>query len=150
MCKPDHSNAQIETSTDIIFEGVNTVFLERVSPEIIYLRPPEKLVIEIKATGRYNRIQWQKNVLPLTQEFPNYNEILVYGTTTQDDLGLYEVNLVQANPIFQRNVPPELDFSIIPPGMCVNLHVVYIIIIYTYSRLEMRIAIVIRFGNLPI
>ena len=102
-----------------MFEGRSTVFLETVSPEVIFLRPPEKLVIEIKATGRYRNIQWQKNSLPLTiqpQQFPNYNEILVYGRTTQADLGLYEVSLRPASITFQRNIPLELDFSIIPPG----------------------------------
>ena len=97
---------------------MSTVFLEKVSPEVIFLRPPEKLVVEIKATGRYWNIRWHKNGLPLTiqpQQFPNYNEILVYGTTTQDDLGLYEV-VLHANPITQRNVPQELDFLVVPSG----------------------------------
>ena len=105
--------------TDIILDGVSTVFLERVSPEVIFIRPPEKLVIELKAIGRYSLIRWQKNLLPLTiqpQQFPNYNEILVHGTTTQDDLGLYEVTLRAASPLTQRNVPTELDFMVATPG----------------------------------
>jgi hypothetical protein len=106
---------------DIIFEGRSTVFLERVSPEVTYLCPPEKLVIEIKATGRYQHVEWLKNGLPLTiqpQQFPNYNEILVYDTTTQDDLGLYEVSLFPASLLSQLTIPPELDFVVIIPGMC--------------------------------
>ena len=99
---------------------MNTILLERVSPEVIFLHPPKKLVIEIKATGRYRSIQWHKNGFLLTiqpQQFPKYNEILIYGTTTQDDLGLYEVGLVPANPVFQRIVPYELDFLIVSPGI---------------------------------
>ena len=114
-----NSTNSIILNTDIILEGVSTVFLEKVSPEVIFLHPPEKLVIEIKATGRYRNIRWHKNGLPLTiqpQQFPNYNEILVYGTTTQDDLGLYEVELRAANPITQRNIPQELDFLVVPSG----------------------------------
>ena len=98
----------------------STIFLERVSPEVIFLRPPEKLVIEIKATGRYRNIYWHKNGVLLTiqpRQFPNYNEILVYGTTTQDDLGIYEVSVHPANILVQRNFPAELDFFIITPGM---------------------------------
>ena len=98
---------------------MSAVFLERVSPEVILLRPPEKLVIEIKATGRYRNILWNKNGIPLTlqpQQFPNYNEILVYGTTTQDDFGLYEVGLRAANLLTQRNIPSQLDFTVVPPG----------------------------------
>ena len=105
--------------TDIILDGVSTVFLERVSPEVIFIRPPEKLVIELKAIGRYSLIRWQKNLLPLTiqpQQFPNYNEILVHGTTTQDDLGLYEVTLRAASPLTQQNVPIEIDFMVVTPS----------------------------------
>ena len=102
-----------------MFEDYSAVFLERVSPEVIFLRPSEKLVIEIKATGRYRSILWQKNGVLLTvqpQQFPNYNEILVYASTSQDDLGLYEVSL-RANPINQRYVPFELEFLVVIPGM---------------------------------
>ena len=134
---------------------MNTILLERVSPEVIFLRPPEKLVIEIKATGRYRRILWQKNGLVLPQEFPNHNEILVYGTTTQDDLGLYEVSLFPANPAFQRSVPNELDFSIVLPGMHVNLHCINLIfagtifsenwakLIANFAKLMFKVALII-------
>ena len=111
------------THTDMFSQtGINAIYLERISPEVIVLHPPEKLVIELKVTGRYQNIQWLKNAIPLTiepQQFPNYNEILVYSTTTQDDLGLYEVS-VGANPLSQLLVPPELDFSVISPGMACN------------------------------
>ena len=106
--------------TDIMYEGRSTLFIERVSPEVIYLRLPEKLVIEVKATGRYSFIRWVKNGEGLDvqpQQFSNYNEILVYGTTTHEDFGLYEVSLRAASLTTQRNVPSELDFSVVPPGM---------------------------------
>ena len=110
----------ISYCTDLLFQGRSTVFLERISPEIIFLRPPEKLVIQVKAKGRYSSIQWQKNAIRLaaTQpQFPNYNEILVYDTTTQDDLGLYEVSLRPASVLSQQNIPQDLDFSVVTPGM---------------------------------
>lgn len=88
---------------------VNTVSLERVSPKFIYLHPPKKLVIEVKATGRYSHILWQKNGAPLTKKFPNFNKILVYEVKTSDDLGLYEVNLQPIN-IHQRVQPGDLGF----------------------------------------
>ena len=94
------------------------MFLERVSPKFIYLHPPEKLVIEVQATGRYSHILWQKNGAPLSvqsQQFPNFNEILVYNVTTRDDLGLYEVSLRPID-VRQRVQPSDLDFSIVPPG----------------------------------
>ena len=103
-----------------MFEGRSTVFLQRVSPEVIFLCPPEKLVIEVKATGRYSRIRWMKNAVVLTvqpQQLPNYNEILVYHTTTSDDLGLYEVGLHAASIVSQRNVPLALRFIVTSPGI---------------------------------
>lgn len=112
------SDLHTHTETDIMVEGYSAVILERVSPEIIFLHPPEKLVIEIKATGRYRNILWQKNGFLLTvqpQQFPNYNEILVYDTTTQNDLGLYEVSL-HPTSLFQRTIPSEFDFIVVSPG----------------------------------
>ena len=87
---------------------------------MIFLRPPEKLVIELKATGRYLRIQWQKNGLSANipqgpNEFPNHYEIYVVGETTEDDFGLYEVSLFPFDITGQRAVPGELDFVVIPP-----------------------------------
>ena len=99
---------------------INTVSLERVSPKLIYLCLPEKLVIEVKATGRYLNILWQKNGAPLTvqsEQFPNFNEILVIDVTSSDDLGLYEVNLRPVN-IQQQVQPSDLDFFVVPPGKC--------------------------------
>ena len=104
---------------DIMFEGRSTVFLEGVSPEVIFLRPPEKLVIEMKATGRYRNVRWNKNGLPVTfteANFANHLEIYVRDPTTTDDLTLYEVSLRAADILSQRNVPSELDFSVTPPG----------------------------------
>ena len=112
---------------------MNTILLERVSPEVIFLRPPEKLVIEIKATGRYRNIQWTKNGARLTiqpEQFPNFNEILIYSTTTQEDIGLYEIS-ASFNPILQLLSPSELDFNVITPGMKskINMYTRIVIVI---------------------
>ena len=103
----------------------NTILIENVSsisPDVIFLRPPEKLVIELKATGRYLRIAWQKNGAVLSantpqspNEFPNHYEIYVVGETTEDDFGLYEVNLFPFDITGQLAVPGDLDFVVIPP-----------------------------------
>ena len=71
---------------------------------IIILRPPDKLVLEVRATGRYTLIEWRRNGVrfslypgssfPVTfQEFPNFFEIFVRAPTTRDDLGVYSVTL---------------------------------------------------------
>lgn len=108
----------VDIYTDVNGMLTSTLILERVSPEVIFLRPPEKLVIEVKASGRYRNIQWLINGnLPtnfIPADYPNYNEILVRGTTDINDVGLYEVSPRPLSP-FQL-VSPELDFIVIVPG----------------------------------
>ena len=104
-----------------IINGItrSTLILERVSPEVIFLRPPEKLVIEIKASGRYREIRWsingtlQTNIMP--SDYPNYNEILVRGATDITVVGLYEITF-RVFSGSQLVSPTELDFIVIVPG----------------------------------
>ena len=101
-------------------QDISTLFLERVSPEVIFLRPPEKLVIEVKAIGRFRNVVWQKSggsPITLTAEnSSNHLEIFIRDPTTADDLTLYEVSLRAIDINDQQNIPPELDFSVTPPG----------------------------------
>ena len=89
---------------------------------MIFLRPPEKLIIEIKASGLYGRLDLRRNGVNLTQEqnFYNHREIYFLNRPDVDDLGFYEVECFPSPPTFdQRCVPPELDFVIILPGKCI-------------------------------
>ena len=98
----------------------STVFLERISPEVIFLRPPEKLVIEVKPRGRVILVQWSKNVNQLSGtlgvNFAYHREIYVQEETTQADIGLYEVQVFPDAVVGQRLVPNELDFIVTYPG----------------------------------
>ena len=106
--------------------NINTIFLENISlaaPEVIYVRPPEKLVIEVTGSGRYQRIVWQRNGFTLSsstpqnpQEFFNHYEIFVRGETTEDDIGLYEVSLFLYGFLNQRLIPADIDFIVISPS----------------------------------
>ena len=92
----------------VFFTGVDNV-LERVSPPVIVLDPPEKLVIETRASGGYQRFNWVRNqslfnpspsasfhvVVP--GEFPNFFEIFVREPTDSEDLGVYEADLMIAS-----------------------------------------------------
>jgi hypothetical protein len=81
-------------------------------------------------SGRYRDIQWSLNGAPQTltpEEYPNYNEIYVKGTTEETDIGLYEVS-VFSNPLTQQVSPGELDFNVIVPGNITNTHVEAIMI----------------------
>ena len=98
----------MHTQMLVFFTGV-TNMLERVSPPVIILDPPEKLVIETRASGGYQRELWFRNgslyspspsasfhvVVP--REFPNFFEIFAREPTTTDDLGVYEADLQLAS-----------------------------------------------------
>ena len=95
--------------------------LERVSPRVIVLDPPEKLVIETRASGGYQQFDWTKNGdffttrqgQPFTvtiQEFPNFFEIFVREPTTVNDMGVYEADLI----LNTGSQVPELDFTVTP------------------------------------
>ena len=95
--------------------------LERISPRVLVLDPPEKLVLETRASGGYQQFDWTKSVNPFTltpgqpftitlQEFPNFFEIFVRDNTTANDLGVYEVDLV----LDGGSQVPEVQFAVTP------------------------------------
>ena len=92
--------------------------LERISPRVIVLDPPEKLVLETRASGGYVQFDWLRNGNEFTtvqgepfsvtqQEFPNFFEIFVREPTTANDLGVYEVE-------FTAPQVPEIQFFVTP------------------------------------
>ena len=106
----------------------STIRIERISPEVIILRPPEKLVIEVRVTGDYEMLSWNKQGtiyqtipgLKEPQELLNFHEIFTRDNTTAEDLGIYLVT-----PQFKNGteglynlVPSEsVNFAVIPPRM---------------------------------
>ncbi len=109
-----------------LISGAN-IFIERVSPEIIILRPPEKLVIEVRVSGDYEVMFWCKTTISAfihgqmrPQEFPNYSETFVRDNTTADDEGFYIVHpqfkpgTTQTHTIIPTG---GVDFGVIAPGI---------------------------------
>ncbi len=104
----------------------NTIRIERVSPEIIILRPPEKLVIEVRVSGEYEVLFWYKVAVGIfipdqtrPQEFTNYFETFVRGNTTAEDEGFYIVQpqFKPGNSQTQVLTPTGgVDFGVIAPG----------------------------------
>ena len=103
-----------------------TIRIERVSPELIILRPPEKLIIEVRVSGEYEVLFWRKGSINtfipgqmLPQEFPNYFETFVRDNTTAGDEGFYIVH-PQYNPGTTQThiITPTVgvDFGVIAPG----------------------------------
>ena len=95
--------------------------LERISSQVIVLDPPEKLVLETRASGGYRQFEWTWNGNPFTlspgqpftrtlQEFPNFFEIFVREPTTTNDLGVYVVELL----LNTESQVPEVDLTVTP------------------------------------
>ena len=94
--------------TNVLLSG-GTLKLERISPQVIVLDPPEKLVLETQASGGYQQIQWTRNgnnisqtrtdpfFVNLPDEFVNFFEIFVRKPTMTRDLGVYRVNLQRSD-----------------------------------------------------
>ena len=111
--------------------------LERISPRVIVLDPPEKLVLETRASGGYQQLDWMKNGNPFTtaqgqpftvtlQEFPNFFEIFVREPTTTNDLGVYEVELLLNTGLST----PEVDLTVTPYSK--YMYIGYDLIEYVY------------------
>ena len=72
----------------------------RISPPAIILRPPEKLALEVSASGRYSGISWSRDGFAigttaapaLLSEFTNFFEIFVREPTTTSDYGTYDIS----------------------------------------------------------
>ena len=107
----------------LLYTGDNV--LERISPRVIVLEPSEKLVIETRASGGYQWLEWNRNgnafrtaentqssslFIITLQEFSNFFEIFVRDNTTVNDLGVYEVELVLGTGA----QVPELNFIVTP------------------------------------
>lgn len=88
-----------------VLSSGGTLKLERISPQVIVLKPPEKLVLETQASGGYQKIQWTRNGINMSRtrtdtffvnlpnELVNFFEIFVRKPTMTRDLGVYRVNL---------------------------------------------------------
>ena len=104
----------------------STLRTERVSPEVIILRPPEKLVIEVRVSGDYEVLLWNISYygqaipeLMEPQELPNFYETFVRDNTTIEDEGIYTVTpqfkFGTAN-LYTLIPSGGVDFAVIPPG----------------------------------
>ena len=102
-----------------LLSGTNT--LERVSPKVIILNPPEKLVIETRASGGYQHYDWTRNGNPAgtanfpatLEEFSNFFEIFVREPTTTDDLGVFKADLTIAPGQAQAQ---DVEFCVVRYG----------------------------------
>ena len=91
--------------------------LASVSPSIIILRPPEKLVIEIESNGGYNYTLWSKQGKPSrasAESYVHFGEIYYVANTTLNDLGRYRVAISPS--VSTQIVPPDVFIDVILQG----------------------------------
>ena len=86
---------------------------------MIFIYPPEKLVIEVRCRGRYSGINWDRPSGSIDRSLlSNHDEIYALGRTTEADLDLYQAILLPSPPTFQDIVPTNiLDFIVTLPGL---------------------------------
>ncbi len=87
--------------------------LEPISPSAIVIQPPEKLVIEVRAHGRYHSIYWKRQghsgFNPPAEYFVHFNETYVVENTSVEDLGEY---IVTVNPSIGLRRPDRIQFTV--------------------------------------
>jgi hypothetical protein len=95
----------------------NTLSIEPISASTIFLDPPEKLVLEIRSSGGYNRVRWSKvgdpGFSPPITSFAHFGEVYYVERTTLDDLGRYSVQL---DPLPGQRRLTEVYFDVILNG----------------------------------
>ena len=107
----------------VCYQLGNTIRIERVSPEVIILRPPEKLVIEVRVSGEYQVLFWWKDVqgqaipqLIRPDELPNFYEMFVRDNTTAEDFGIYIVQSHFTSGTHTLIPSGGIDFAVTSPG----------------------------------
>ena len=122
--------------------------VERVSPRVTVLDPPEKLVIETRASGGYKQVEWKRNGNPfgvvegqpftvtVPDEFPNFFEIFVREPTTESDLGVYEVDFFVNSGQTQA---PEPDFAVTPYSKCTYIKFIIMLITPQVERKKKKV-----------
>ncbi len=99
--------------------------LSSITPQLIIIEPPERLVIEVQSSGAYDAIIWRRNGAGYTFNDPDFPissdrffyfyEAYVRESTSLDDLGLYEVSLLAASGQDTLGAP-DLFFTVVCYG----------------------------------
>lgn len=112
------SNYQWPSSKDVMSLTTGNLMLAAVSPSIIILRPPDKLVIEVQSKGGYSFAMWSKVGEP-SFSFPaelyvHFGEIYYVVNTTTNDVGKYRIDLFPS--VLNQTAPPAVYIDVVLPG----------------------------------
>ncbi len=96
--------------------------LSSVTPQLIIIEPPERLVIEVQSSGAYDLINWARNGAffifndPISSDrFFYFYEAYVREPTSMDDLGLYEVSVTPFSDQ-DTQLAPDQFFTVVRYG----------------------------------
>ncbi len=99
--------------------------LSSITPQLIIIEPPERLVIEVQSSGAYEVIRWARNSFFYTFTSPDFPissdrffyfyEAYVREPTSMDDLGLYEVEVFNAGGQ-NTQLAPDQFFTVVRYG----------------------------------
>ena len=84
------------------------------SPPVVFLTPPEKLVLEVRTSGGYDFIAWTRAgdrsfTQNPTTELVNFHEVFVRQPTTTSEYGTYRAGY--------SIDPGEARILVVPTGM---------------------------------
>ncbi len=98
--------------------------LSSITPRLIIIEPPERLVVEVQSSGAYEVINWARNGAFYTFNDPDFPissdrffyfyEAYVREPTSMDDLGVYEVNLLGTGQ--ETTLAPDQFFTVVRYG----------------------------------
>ncbi len=101
------------------------MFLRRITQELVIVDPPEKLVLEVDSAGAYSRLHWRRDGVgfspsptapfPIPGRFFYFTDAYVREPTAEEDLGLYQVDLVQSGSQNTAGAPDQI-FMVVPYG----------------------------------
>ena len=118
-----HSHITVSATLSLACYTGETLSVVAVSPSIIILCPPEKLVLEITTSGRYLFTTWSRNGITLgnsgfgissSRRVVDFGDVYFSDNTTEEDLAEYEVVLNPASSSDQ--VLDGVAFTVIAPG----------------------------------
>ena len=119
-----HPHITVSATLSLACYTGETLSVVAVSPSIIILRPPEKLVLEITPFGHYFFTSWSRNGITFgstgfestsSRGIVDFGDVYFSDSTTEEDLAEYDVILHPAPNSGQATLD-RVSFTVIGPG----------------------------------
>ena len=92
--------------------------MQAITSALVGLRPPDQLVLEVRATGRYSAIRWTRGSsgsIPTNVSYIHFGEVLYKEITSSEDFGEYRASLI---PHEGQNNVEAITFRVTEAGVC--------------------------------